>query len=113
MIFCPSLSIDRRSRPCSRSGSCRRRITRRGLRAANPCLAHRARIPALMTIARLLDGRKLAASMQKEIRQSVEAMQARGLRRPGLAAVLVGRDAASEIYVRNKRKACAEAGLSF
>jgi methylenetetrahydrofolate dehydrogenase (NADP+) / methenyltetrahydrofolate cyclohydrolase len=64
-----------------------------------------------MTIARLLDGRKLAASMQKEIRQAVGAMQARGLRRPGLAAVLVGRDAASEIYVRNKRKACAEAGI--
>lgn len=61
--------------------------------------------------ARLLDGRKLAARLKKEIRQSVEEMQARGLRRPGLAAILVGRDPASEIYVRNKRKACVEAGI--
>ena len=61
--------------------------------------------------ARLLDGRQLAARLKKEIRQSVEEMQARGLRRPGLAAVLVGRDPASEIYVRNKRKACVEAGI--
>ena len=34
-----------------------------------------------------------------------------GLRRPGLAVILVGQDPASEIYVRNKRKACDEAGL--
>jgi methylenetetrahydrofolate dehydrogenase (NADP+)/methenyltetrahydrofolate cyclohydrolase len=61
--------------------------------------------------ARLLDGRSLAAQIKREIRKSVEEMQARGLRRPGLAAVLVGRDSASEIYVRNKRKACAEAGI--
>lgn len=61
--------------------------------------------------ARLLDGRPLAARLKKEIRQSVEEMQAKGLRRPGLAAVLVGRDPASEIYVRNKRKACVEAGI--
>lgn len=61
--------------------------------------------------ARLLDGRKLAARLNKEIRQAVAEMQARGLRRPGLAAILVGRDPASEIYIRNKRKACAEAGI--
>ena len=61
--------------------------------------------------ARLLDGRKLAARLKKEIRHSVEEMQGRGLRRPGLAAILVGRDPASEIYVRNKRKACVEAGI--
>lgn len=67
-------------------------------------------MPPHMT-ARLLDGRKLAAQLKKDIRQSVEEMQARGLRRPGLAAVLVGRDPASQIYVRNKRKACADAGI--
>ncbi len=61
--------------------------------------------------ARLLDGRRLAARLNKEIRHAVEEMQARGLRRPGLSAVLVGRDPASELYVRNKRKACAEAGI--
>src|SRR5689334_12939524 len=61
--------------------------------------------------ARLLDGGTLAARLKKEIRKSVEEMQARGLRRPGLAAVLVGRDPASEIYIRNKRKACVESGI--
>lgn len=61
--------------------------------------------------ARLLDGRALAAKLKKEIRKSVEEMQARGLMRPGLAAVLVGKDPASKIYIRNKRKACADAGI--
>jgi len=61
--------------------------------------------------ARLLDGRQLAATLKQDIHKAVEDMQARSLRRPGLAAILVGRDAASEIYVRNKRKACAEAGI--
>jgi methylenetetrahydrofolate dehydrogenase (NADP+)/methenyltetrahydrofolate cyclohydrolase len=61
--------------------------------------------------ARLLDGQQLAARIKKDIRRSVEEMQARGQRRPGLAAILVGRDPASEIYVRNKRKACVEAGI--
>jgi len=61
--------------------------------------------------ARLLDGRQLAATLKKDIHQAVEDMQARGLRRPGLAAILVGRDAASEIYVRNKRKSTEEVGM--
>ena len=61
--------------------------------------------------ASLLDGRQLAATLKQDIHKAVEDMQARSLRRPGLAAILVGRDAASEIYVRNKRKACAEAGI--
>jgi methylenetetrahydrofolate dehydrogenase (NADP+) / methenyltetrahydrofolate cyclohydrolase len=61
--------------------------------------------------ARLLDGRELATRIKNDIRRSVEQMQAQGLRRPGLAAILVGRDPASEIYVRNKRKACVEAGI--
>lgn len=64
--------------------------------------------------ARLLDGKKLSAQIKANVRRSVESMVSRGLRRPGLAAVLVGQNPASQIYVRNKRKACEEAGiLSF
>ena len=61
--------------------------------------------------AQIIDGRLVADKLNKEIRQSVNDMVKRGLRRPGLAVVLVGRNPASEIYVRNKRKACADAGI--
>jgi methylenetetrahydrofolate dehydrogenase (NADP+) / methenyltetrahydrofolate cyclohydrolase len=59
----------------------------------------------------LLDGKQLAATMQTEIaRQAAELVQAHGAR-PGLAAVLVGENPASKIYVRNKRKACEKVGI--
>jgi methylenetetrahydrofolate dehydrogenase (NADP+)/methenyltetrahydrofolate cyclohydrolase len=61
--------------------------------------------------ATLLDGKRLAQAMQAEIAGEVEKLlQARGVR-PGLAAVLVGDNPASQIYVRNKRRACAQAGI--
>lgn len=61
--------------------------------------------------ARLLDGKKLALHLQEETRRQADALfESRGLR-PGLAAVLVGDNPASHIYVRNKRKACEQAGL--
>jgi len=59
----------------------------------------------------LLDGKTLAQTMQQEIADGVAALvRERGVR-PGLAAVLVGDNPASEIYVRNKRKACQQAGI--
>jgi methylenetetrahydrofolate dehydrogenase (NADP+)/methenyltetrahydrofolate cyclohydrolase len=62
-------------------------------------------------MATLLDGKKLAETMQKEIAGQVASLvKERGVR-PGLAAVLVGDDPASQIYVRNKRKACQQVGL--
>jgi len=61
--------------------------------------------------AQLIDGKALAAQVKSQIRTQVESMTARGLRRPGLAVVLVGDDAASEVYVRNKRRACRESGF--
>src|SRR5688572_24072998 len=73
-------------------------------------LPQASRFPTDM-VARLIDGREVAEKVKKEVRQSVADMARRGLRRPGLAVVLVGRNAASEIYVRNKRKACADAGI--
>jgi methylenetetrahydrofolate dehydrogenase (NADP+)/methenyltetrahydrofolate cyclohydrolase len=61
--------------------------------------------------ARLLDGKQLAQTMQAEIAAAVQALlQAHGIR-PGLAAVLVGDNPASQVYVRNKRKACQAAGI--
>lgn len=61
--------------------------------------------------AQLIDGKTIAASIRSEARAQVEARRARGLRTPGLAVVLVGNDPASEVYVRNKRKGCDEAGI--
>jgi methylenetetrahydrofolate dehydrogenase (NADP+) / methenyltetrahydrofolate cyclohydrolase len=50
--------------------------------------------------------------MQAEIARDAAAFVAAHGRRPGLAAVLVGADPASEVYVRNKRKSCEKAGLA-
>jgi methylenetetrahydrofolate dehydrogenase (NADP+) / methenyltetrahydrofolate cyclohydrolase len=61
--------------------------------------------------ASLLDGKQLAQTMQKEIAAAAEAFFQKHQMRPGLAAVLVGDDPASRVYVRNKRKACEQAGF--
>jgi methylenetetrahydrofolate dehydrogenase (NADP+) / methenyltetrahydrofolate cyclohydrolase len=61
--------------------------------------------------ARIIDGRAIAATHRARIAEEVAAMKAAGLRPPGLAVVLVGNNPASEVYVRNKRKACAEVGV--
>lgn len=60
--------------------------------------------------ARILDGNKIAAEVRAEVAAEVRALTAAG-RRPGLAVVLVGENPASEIYVRNKVKACEELGI--
>lgn len=59
----------------------------------------------------LLDGKKLAQTMREEIRSETEALVASTGVRPGLAAVLLGDNPASQLYVRNKRKACEEVGI--
>ena len=61
--------------------------------------------------ARIIDGRAIAATHRARLAEEVEAMKSAGLRAPGLAVVLVGDNPASEIYVRNKRKACTEVGV--
>ena len=61
--------------------------------------------------AQLIDGRGLAAEVKNQVRGRIEAALARGRRRPGLAVIKVGNDPASEVYVRNKRRACEEVGI--
>ncbi|MFP5249762.1 MAG: bifunctional 5,10-methylenetetrahydrofolate dehydrogenase/5,10-methenyltetrahydrofolate cyclohydrolase [Acidobacteriota bacterium] len=61
-------------------------------------------------MAKILDGAAIAAEIKREVAEEVKALAARGVR-PGLAAVLVGNVAASEIYVRSKVNTCAELGL--
>jgi methylenetetrahydrofolate dehydrogenase (NADP+)/methenyltetrahydrofolate cyclohydrolase len=60
--------------------------------------------------ATIIDGRAVSEIMRKKMRSRVESLGLRGLR-PGLAVVLVGDDAASQIYVRNKAKACQDVGM--
>ncbi len=60
--------------------------------------------------ATILDGNKIAAEIKSEVAEEVRRLAAAGIR-PGLAAVLVGHDPASEIYVRNKIKTCEELGI--
>lgn len=61
--------------------------------------------------ARLIDGKAIAAEVREEIRRTVERRLASGFRAPALATVLIGAEPASQIYVRNKRRACAAAGI--
>jgi methylenetetrahydrofolate dehydrogenase (NADP+)/methenyltetrahydrofolate cyclohydrolase len=59
---------------------------------------------------RILDGAPIAAAIKQEVAEEVKLLAAQDIR-PGLAAVLVGHDPASEIYVRSKVQTCAELGL--
>ncbi len=58
--------------------------------------------------ARIIDGKAVAAGVRERVRVEVEGMDPK----PGLATILVGDDPASHVYVRNKRKACEEAGIA-
>ncbi len=67
--------------------------------------------PVSFAVAEVIDGRSVAAGVRERVRREVAALRAdRGVE-PGLATVLVGEDPASELYVRRKREACAEAGI--
>lgn len=61
--------------------------------------------------AHILDGKSIAADIRAEIKTKVGDLTAGGERPPGLAVVLLGENPASQVYVRNKRNACAEVGF--
>ena len=60
--------------------------------------------------AKIIDGKQVAARCREELKQQVAALRARGII-PGLAVILVGDDPASQVYVRNKHRACEELGI--
>ena len=60
--------------------------------------------------ARIIDGKAISAKRRAAVAERVTEMKAQGIR-PGLAVVIVGNDPASEVYVRNKVKACEETGI--
>ena len=58
----------------------------------------------------IIDGKKISAEIRAEITEEVKAMKAEGIN-PGLAVIIVGENPASQVYVRNKGKACEEVGI--
>lgn len=60
--------------------------------------------------ARIIDGKAIALEIREEIREKTAALTAKGVK-PGLAVILVGEDPASQVYVRNKERACVKAGM--
>src|SRR5918999_52655 len=60
--------------------------------------------------ARIIDGKAIAADVRAEVARAARSLTESGTQ-PGLATVLVGDDPASHVYVRAKRKACAQAGI--
>ena len=64
----------------------------------------------MTTTAKIIDGNALAALTRADVALRCNALKAKGIT-PGLAVLLVGENPASQVYVRNKVKACADAGL--
>lgn len=62
-------------------------------------------------VARIIDGTAIAREIREDLSARVEILRACTGRGPGLAVVLVGDDPASQVYVRNKQRACAQVGI--
>ena len=58
----------------------------------------------------IIDGKAMASEIEAEVRSSVQKLAAKGIV-PGLAAILVGSNPASQMYVRLKHSACARVGI--
>ena len=58
----------------------------------------------------LIDGKAVAKKMQQKVAEEVEILKQKGIA-PGLAVIIVGEDPASQVYVRNKERACAKCGI--
>lgn len=58
----------------------------------------------------LLNGKEVSAAVRERVRRETAALAEKGVK-PGLAVIIVGDDPASQVYVRNKEKACAEVGF--
>jgi len=60
---------------------------------------------------KILNGKETAAQIRQELKEEIAQLKSQAGRTPGLAVILVGEDPASQVYVRNKEKACAEVGI--
>ena len=58
----------------------------------------------------IIDGKAVSASVKAQVKEECEALKAKGVA-PGLAVIIVGEDPASQVYVRNKERACEECGF--
>ena len=98
------------SRPCGLQGTLAARQSRiRGVRWAR-LSAPPSSIEDIRLTAQIIDGSALSRTLRAQVAERAAALTARGTR-PGLAVILVGDDPASAVYVRNKVKACEEAGF--
>ena len=61
-------------------------------------------------MATIINGKEVSAAVRAQVAQETAALKQRGIV-PGLAVIIVGDDPASRVYVNNKKKACAEAGI--
>ena len=59
----------------------------------------------------LIDGKKVAADIRSELKDKISQLKSEGKNVPGLVAIIVGEDPASQIYVASKSKACEEIGM--
>ena len=62
-------------------------------------------------MAHIIDGKAISAAVRGEIKENTQALIAKTEVTPGLAVIIVGEDPASQVYVRNKRRACEEVGF--
>ena len=81
-------------------------------RTPNFCVTMTAMIAEKTFRAELLDGRVAADAIKREVAAAVTALKRERDVTPRLAAVIVGDDPASAVYVRNKIRACAEVGIA-
>ncbi|MBA4250125.1 MAG: bifunctional methylenetetrahydrofolate dehydrogenase/methenyltetrahydrofolate cyclohydrolase FolD [Chlorobiaceae bacterium] len=59
----------------------------------------------------ILDGKKISNEIKDELKKEIQELKSSGLRAPGLVAILVGENPASQVYVNSKSKACEEIGI--
>ena len=62
-------------------------------------------------MAKIINGKEISATIRSEIKEATEKLVAESGIRPGLAVIIVGEDPASQVYVRNKKRACDEVGF--
>ena len=63
-------------------------------------------------MAEILNGKEFAKKVRKQVKEDVSSLKEKGVN-PKLAGIMVGHNSSSEVYVRNKSKACEKTGIEF